>query len=181
MGCTHTRAHIPFVWKWAKEAQAGRSGFSVQHQNLLEHLATPHRLLFSPLPVCLMPNTAFVVLAVFVVIFCCFVLGFVRVVYARRGNWGGKSGKSFLLESRFLSVTDRCGTMKANHNVPQTSKIPVFSRLLATTHNNLSPDVDSSKQGGKKLDETEADDKEATIQTARGGRGRRRGALNNQT
>ncbi len=63
---------------------------------------------------------------------------------------GGKSSESFLLESRFLLLTDRCGTMKANHNVPQTSKVPVFRRLLATTHNNLSPDVDSSKWGGGK-------------------------------
>lgn len=122
-----------------------------------------------------MPNAAFIILAVFVVIFVV-LFWFCVHVYVWRGNWEGKKQKKFPLESRFLLVTDRCGTMKANHNVPLTSKVPVFQHLLATTHNNLFPSVDSSKWEGKKLQETEGDDKDATIQTAKGCKWRRRGA-----
>lgn len=77
-------------------------------------------------------------LSFFVVLFCV-------CTHGEEIGVGGWKQQKFPLESRFLLLTDRCGTMKANHNVPHTSKVPVFLHLLATTRNNLSPDVDSSK------------------------------------
>lgn len=60
--------------------------------------------------------------------------------------------------------TDRRGAMKANHHVPQTSKVPVLCHLLATMPNSLSPNVE---RGGEDLEEVPAD-KERSIQTDKG-------------
>ena len=141
------------MWKWAKEAHAGRKKQQQQQSQSApsESSGTPRnssRIIIQPTP-CL-SNAQYSLCrsrCVFVVIFLLFCFGF--CVYVRERKLGRGAAKSFLLESRFLPLTDRYGTMKANHDVPQTSKVPVFLRLLATTRNNLSPDVDSSKKMGR--------------------------------
>lgn len=75
------------------------------HHNLLEHLAAPRGLLFIPLPVCLMPNKAFVIHAVFVVIFGFSVVALCVFVCFERKIGQKKAAKSFLPESHF-SVAD---------------------------------------------------------------------------
>lgn len=89
--------------------------------------------------------------------------------------------QKFVLESRFLLLSDRCVTMKANHNACdfKGSCVPPF--IGNNAHQPLSRcGFFKIARGEKKLEETEADDKDATIQTARGGRGGG-GVLNNQT
>ena len=150
--------------KWAKEAPAGRSSAPVEATSESSPTSRSSSQIFIQPTPCL-SNAQYSLCHSCRL--CCHVVLFCFCVYVWKRKLGEKSSKSFLW-SHIFSLTDRCGTMKANHNVPHTSKVPVFLRLLATTHNNLSPGVDSSKQGGKQLDETEAADKEARIQTARG-------------
>lgn len=78
--------------------------------------------------------------------------------------------QNFPLESRFLLLTDRCVAMKANHNVCDFKGSCVLPFIGNNAHQPLSRCGFFKIARGKKLEETEADDKEATIQTARGGR-----------
>lgn len=78
--------------------------------------------------------------------------------------------QKFPLELRFLLLTDRYATMKANHDACdfKGSCVPPF--IGNNAHQPLSRCGFFKIARGNKLEETEADDKEATIQTARGGR-----------